>query len=90
MILGYYEKLRFTIHSNPIDIESYKEDYEFIKKYLNKEITFEYLMLNVNNCPLNACEWCNHNCNKCDLKKIETDISNRCELCWKRCLEIVS
>lgn len=58
---GGFTKIRMKINSQK-ELNKYENN-------LNKEITFEYLMLNVNNCPLNACEWCNHNCNECDLKK---------------------
>lgn len=87
-ILDFYEQESYSINSNSTDLDLTKEDYELIKKYFNKEIDFDKLIQEVNNCPLNSCYWCNNNCEECDIKKISKgDIETNCRECWKRSLE---
>ena len=79
-ILKEYEKMKFDIYSDPVDIDNHRQNYETIKKYFNKEISFEKLYSLIDGCPPNCCYWCNEVCDDCD---VEGD----CEECWKRALK---
>lgn len=83
-ILKEYEDMRFDINSSTIEIEQCQYNYKLIKKYFNKEIDFDKLMIQVDgSCPPNNCFWCKNKCNECDIRSADGE----CIECWRRCLE---
>lgn len=78
------ENMKFDIHSSVSNIEDMKNIYEHVEQYLKGEITIEEIVSNCT-CPPNNCHWCNNDCEKCDIKKLQRN--ERCIECWKRCLE---
>lgn len=90
-ILQKYKNMTFDIFSDASDIDDCRSAYNNIQLYYKGIISFEELMVKVDSiCPPNSCNWCNDNCDKCDIA--ERDQHNNikggnCEECWKRCLE---
>lgn len=95
-ILEMYENMKFTVTDDSGDFIDCQIAYEAVKEYLDGNIDFDRLMIEVEGlCPPNANYFCNDDdCNcelSCDIAKVDKDGIIRggdCKKCWDRCLGI--